>query len=170
MSSTRSVNPLHIKLRPSRRLLVLMSLLFAGALILLSLLLLPLLLKFMLAVLVIFAYVITLNRSGRIVAGMDRLPLFREPIQQLVWQQDGEWRLVTVSGQIIHARLLPSSTVSQMLVVLNFRLEDLPWPQRFRSLVLLSDAVNPDQLRQLRVRLLTEGLSQRHPRTDNAAV
>jgi len=70
-------------------------------------------------------------------------------IRSVEWNGDGEWMLFTAAGDELAAQLKTSSYVQPWFVVLNFSIS------RFgrRSLILLPDAVDPELLRQLRVRL-----------------
>jgi toxin CptA len=74
-------------------------------------------------------------------------------VREALWQPDGAWTLTLGSGRQVEARLLPSTYVSPVLVVLNFRRSG--W--RPCSLVLFPDALDPDLLRRLRVRLRLAG-------------
>lgn len=74
-------------------------------------------------------------------------------ITRAVWDELGLWRLTLASGRTLEAQLLPDSFVTLPLVVLNFRTG--PWWSR-RGLVLTGDAVDPELLRKLRVRLKLE--------------
>ncbi len=69
--------------------------------------------------------------------------------REAIWRSDGTWTLTLVSGEQVEARLLPSTFVTPGLLVLNLRCGR--W--RSRALVLVSDALGPDLLRRLRVRL-----------------
>ncbi len=70
-------------------------------------------------------------------------------IRSVEWSCDGEWRLFTATGDELAAQLKASSYLQPWLVVLNFS------TSRFgrRSLILLPDAIDPELLRRLRVRL-----------------
>lgn len=74
-------------------------------------------------------------------------------IHSVVWDELGIWRLTLASGETLDARLLPDSFVTLPLVVLNFNTNPR---RRSRSLILSGDAVHPDLLRKLRVRLKLE--------------
>ena len=74
-------------------------------------------------------------------------------ITRAVWDELGLWRLTLASGRTLEAQLQPDSFVTLPLVVLNFRTG--PWWSR-RSLILTGDAVDPELLRKLRVRLKLE--------------
>jgi toxin CptA len=69
-------------------------------------------------------------------------------VRQALLGEDG-WELTLGSGRRVQARLAPSTYVGARLVVLNFR--GPPW--RRCSMVLPPDALDPDLLRRLRVRL-----------------
>ena len=73
-------------------------------------------------------------------------------IRSAEWDAEGEWILFMASGEKVSAQLKGSSYVQPWLVVLNFSIG------RFlsRSLILLPDAVDPELLRRLRVRLRLE--------------
>jgi len=75
------------------------------------------------------------------------------------WNSEGEWLLFTVNGDELSAQLKASSYVQHWLIVLNFSIA----PFQRRSLILLPDAIDPDLLRQLRVRLRLHGRTN----TDN---
>lgn len=92
---------------------------------------------------------------GGLVYSLAARVLFLVPwaCREATWRSDGTWILVLVSGGQIEPRLLPSSYVTQRLLVLNFRCGR--W--RSRSMVLLSDALDSDLLRRLRVRLRLRG-------------
>ena len=77
-------------------------------------------------------------------------------IRSVLWQSDGTWRIILVSGRELEATLSPSTFVSVPLIVLNLRLGRL----RRRSLPLFSDALDPEQLRRLRQRLRVDGASR----------
>ncbi len=84
------------------------------------------------------------------------LHIFRaapQAITTAVWDELGLWRVTLASGRTLEAQLLPDSFVTLPLVVLNFRTG--PWWSR-RSLVLAGDAMDPELLRKLRVRLKLE--------------
>lgn len=63
------------------------------------------------------------------------------------------WQLTRRNGRALDARLLADSYVGVGLVVLNFRIGRL----RRATLVLTADALDPDLLRRLRVRLRLRG-------------
>lgn len=81
----------------------------------------------------------------------------RWSIRALHWRTDGTWRIGLVSGAEIQATLLPSTFVSQRLVVLNLSAGN--W-RRF-AIPLLSDSLDGEDLRRLRQRLRLEGARSR---------
>lgn len=66
-----------------------------------------------------------------------------------LWEPDGTWTLTLASGREVEARLLPSTFVTNALIVLNLRCGR--W--RTCTLVLPGDSLDPDLLRRLRARL-----------------
>ena len=74
-------------------------------------------------------------------------------VREVTWDSDGTWALTLVSGERVVARLLPSTYVTVRLLVLSFR--QGRW--RHRALVLAADALEPNLLRRLRVRLRLTG-------------
>ena len=77
--------------------------------------------------------------------------------REAIWEPDGTWTLILVSGQQIEARLLPSTFVTPGLLILNLRYGH----RRSRAMVLLPDTLDPDLLRRLRVRLRLWGTLDR---------
>lgn len=75
----------------------------------------------------------------------------------MIWRSEGTWTLTLVSGEQVEARLLPSTFVTPRFLVLNLRCGR--W--RFRVPVLVSDALELDLLRQLRVRLRLWGTTDK---------
>lgn len=70
-------------------------------------------------------------------------------IKSAKWNGEGEWTLFTANGNEVAAQLQTSSYSQPWFVILNFSISRF----RRRSLILLPDAVDPDLLRRLRVRL-----------------
>jgi toxin CptA len=74
-------------------------------------------------------------------------------VASATWDADGRWQVVQRRGREIEARLSPATFVSTWLVVLSLRsgaLGRIPLP-------LFPDALDPEVLRRLRVRLRLEG-------------
>jgi len=70
-------------------------------------------------------------------------------IKSAEWNSEGEWTLLTANGNEVAVQLQATSYVQPWFIVLNFSISRF----RRRSLILLPDAVDPDLLRRLRVRL-----------------
>jgi toxin CptA len=85
--------------------------------------------------------------------GAHVLYLFPRAVREATWDSDGTWILTLVSGEREEASLLPSTYVTARLLVLSFRCAR--W--RHRALVLATDALEPNLLRRLRVRLRLAG-------------
>jgi len=75
-------------------------------------------------------------------------------LREAIWRPDGGWSLILASGNELEGRLLASTYVSPLLVVLRFRCGFL----RTCSLLLLPDNLGSDDLRRLRVRLRLTGI------------
>jgi hypothetical protein len=73
-------------------------------------------------------------------------------ITSLCWNSGNHWRLTLRSGKTITASLSPRLFIQPWLVILHLRTEH----RRTACVVLLSDMLEPDEFRKLRVRLLTE--------------
>lgn len=146
MSGQRSLPPLRIAPRPSRRLLAFVVLTHATALAVLLPLPTPApWLRLLLGALILLslAYVVwaqVLRRAPWSVAAVD-------------WNQHG-WQATFADGRTRDARLAPSTFVGVGLVILHLRIGRLWRP----TLLLSADAVPADELRRLRV-LLRLGLA-----------
>ena len=84
----------------------------------------------------------------------------RAAVRRLVWQSDGSWLLDDGQAKQRPAGLLPSTYLHPRLVILNFRLLD---SRQRRNVVLLPDSLDPECLRQLRVRLRIEAAAENKP-------
>ena len=186
MSSTKSAAPLHIELQPSRRLLLLLSCLYAGAVVSILLLSIPLPERLALVAVVLLSYPVSLNRIGWFDRFNKRYPtLFRPAVTALHWRDSGEWELhgggverrkrsaadssferqQSVSQQTIAAQLQPASTVHPFMTVLNFFCEQQPGllsrtRGRRIAVVILPDSLDAEDFRRLRVHLLSRPLLQ----------
>lgn len=80
-------------------------------------------------------------------------PAQQHALLEAVWEADGTWTLIPVSGTPVTATLLSSTFVGVGLVVLNLRRSR----RRVCSMVLLPDNLDSDLLRRLRVRLRQHG-------------
>jgi hypothetical protein len=74
-------------------------------------------------------------------------------LRQAIWEPDGSWSLTRVSGERLQGRLLSSTYVGPELIVLVFRCGRLVTC----CLPLLTDNLDADLLRRLRVRLRLAG-------------
>lgn len=137
--------PIHIGIRPSRTLALVVLGIHAATLVVIAPLELPLPAKALLSVAVI----------ASLVQNLYQYVFLRSPrsIVQMVWETDGEWMLMQRNGQVFAALLLPSSFVHHRMLVLNFRLRSR---HRRPAVVLFDDAVGRSTLRRLRVRLRTD--------------
>lgn len=142
MSSTRSAGPLVLELKPSKILLVANTALHGGAAM--AVWVLPLLLHwrifaiaFICATCCYYGWQYCLLRNG-------------SSIVRIVWDSDDNWELIRRDGQSEDGLLLGDSTVYARFAVINF-FTGPRW--RRRSVLLTPDCVDPEQFRQLRVRL-----------------
>jgi toxin CptA len=149
MSSKKYAAPFSLIPEVSRRLTGLLFVGHGGAIILLYFLALPVVLRWFIAVGLVANLIVVLRKqSGRPGPGN---------VRALLWQAEGDWMLDIVGVGWQSAQLLPSTYAHPWLVVLNFRLEE---ERRSRSVVLLPDAIDGDNLRRLRVRLQVEAVAE----------
>lgn len=99
---------------------------------------------------------IPIAASALYVGYVDVLRLAPWSVRSALWEPDGTWRILLVSGAEREVRLSPATFVTLPLVVLNFRWGLL----RRRALPVFSDALDPEQLRRLRQRLRIEGAAR----------
>lgn len=162
MSFNKSVSPLSIKLRASRWLLSLLSALFLGALLMISIIDIPVWLMILLIGGVILCYVWSLALHGWI--DLQQLPdIFRRydlprSIHSVVFGGDGTWQLIFGDGCQADASLTSTNCVTPFLTILNFRLQDKPIYSRRRAVILLPDAIGLEDFRRLRFLLATRAL------------
>ena len=136
---------IHLRIRPSRLLGLLVLSIHAAALTLLPTLATPWWGQLLLSLAVVGSLIQNLRRHVFLLSPLS--------IIQIVWERSGDWTLMHRSGAVQAATLLPSTFVHHHLMILNFRGEShWQWP----SVVLFDDAAGRDSLRQLRVRLLTD--------------
>ena len=96
--------------------------------------------------LVVLAVVVSLWRSWPVYVARRRAPAY-----VVTWEGDGRWIWCDAGREPIPCRLVPPTFVHPRLVVLNLACDGAR-----RSVVLVSDNVDPDLLRRLRVRLRRE--------------
>ena len=136
---------IHLRIRPSRLLGLLVLTIHAAALTVLPALATPWWGQLLLSLAVIGSLFQNLRRHVFLLSPLS--------IIQMVWERGGEWTLMQRGGAVQAATLLPSTFVHHHLMILNFKGEQRwQWP----SVVLFDDAAGRDSLRQLRVRLLTD--------------
>jgi len=143
MSSPGYAAPLRLELRRSRRLALYLAAVHAGALAFIPFLPFGNLTAALLAILVILC--LARSCSARVLMRGDG------DVVALVWERDGEWRLIERGGRTRVCRLRPDSYVHPGLTVLNFAGE------RRCSIALLPDSLDRDTYRRLRVRLGLRG-------------
>jgi hypothetical protein len=143
MSAGKYAAPLRLDPRRSRRLAVAVILSVAGAA--LCPFMLPL--SWMLRGLALAAV-------ATVAHGVYRHHFGSERIVRAVWDELGQWRLWLANGTESDVQLLGDSFVTPEVMILNFS----EGRRRFH-LVVLHDALDPDTLRRLRVRLMLEGLA-----------
>jgi toxin CptA len=144
MSSNDSVLTLDLKLRASRRAVQWIYLLHFVPLLLIAFVLKP-------------GSIMMLFAAG---LGVSWFWLRRHPalgfgpraITRLVWQPNTGWQLHDASGRAQRAVLLPSTTVGQRWIIMNFKPEGAPT----RTRVLAGGELPDEPLRRLRVRLLAD--------------
>ncbi len=139
-----STSSLFIRLGASRRLTSVLGGLYLGAVSGGLANDLPVAIRGIVAVWVLFAGVrcIALHGSRR----------SARAIVLLVWDRRGRWRLLQRDGRVLDVRLEPGGYTHPQLVVLAFR---TPPGRRLRVLI-VPDMVDADHLRRLRVRLRCE--------------
>lgn len=142
MSHSKYEKPLVLDLTPSKTLV---RLLIAVHTLTLLALLAPMTLPWFLRGLLAIGVVISLWHYLRLTA----LQSHPQSIKRLNWQDDTQWVLTLVAGQDVDATLCAECFVTVWLIVLRFDCDD---GQR-RSVMLVPDRADGDDLRRLRVRL-----------------
>lgn len=156
MPSKKLEPPLHIELRPSRQLLILLLTIHSGAALFTMFFAISWAIKGLILGLLAAGAMISLYKSGWIDSTLLSRTLLRwQHFPNLVWQSDNDWQLSTRSGEDVLAQLLPASTCWPMFTALNFRAETNRRVDRYFSVVIFADAIDPEIFRQLRVRLRT---------------
>ena len=141
MSSVPSAPPLRLNLRPSRYLICVLGLFHLLALVSVAVCDLPWWVTVPLGLAVLVSLAISIACHGL------RSRWF---IEEIVRTVDGEWRLHTADGQERSARLL-ASYVHPHIKILKFSLGQFVR----RSIILLADSADPEEIRRLRVCLMT---------------
>ena len=73
-------------------------------------------------------------------------------VRSLRWGEGNDWQLTRQDGTTLHTSLQPRVFIHPRLVILRFR---NTWRQSY-SVVLVTDRLDPELFRKLRVRLLIE--------------
>lgn len=152
MSSPKYASPLRFNIIPSRILLILMGGLHAGAVLLLIPLALPIIVKFLFAAIIAASLYVFLLQSAWLSATRPLLNCWPTFVDA-VWDENDQWLLSDKKHQTHRAQLLPTSYVHAQLVVINLRLQDMAWYNRYRTIILLHDNIDSETFRRLRVRL-----------------
>jgi len=84
---------------------------------------------------------------------IQRLLELQQPIVQICYKGDNDWQLQCYSGKLLAAKLMGSSYSGLNLVVLKFRISNVPWFLRRLSIVILKDGVDSVSFRHLRIHL-----------------
>lgn len=142
MSSTAFSTSLDLRLRPSVRVVVTLSLLHMAAVVLTVLAHLPKWAGLGMALLLLASW-LTLRRHPAFGYGPRAL-------DHLILHAAGGWTVESAKDGREDAELLGGSVVQPWIIVLNFRLKS----GARRSRVLVGDELEPDELRRLRARLL----------------
>lgn len=151
MSSPRSAAPFDLEPRFSRRLFWSAILAHSGAIVCAILLdAIPVWTRLLLVSAMLLSLWHTAHQQGWLQQ--------TAAIRRATWQANGDWFVETGKGELLEARLLPSSYSHPWLVVLNLRLEGRRLP---RSLVLMRDSLDETTFRRLRVRLEVDGCGEK---------
>lgn len=144
MSSKKYGQSLHLEPRSSRYLALALFFLHGLALVVAANLTVPgwLSVVISLAILANFYSTFTVHVLGR----------GKHAILSMVWEDDGDWKLISGEGEEQSARLLPSSYVHTQLIVLNFIIEQ----GGRRTAILLRDSLESKTFRDLLIRMNLE--------------
>jgi len=144
VSLNKSEQSLHIEPRSSRQLAILLLVLHGMAMGVVANLDLP---GWLLAGLV-GSVVVMLYGSWHIYV----LGSGKKSIKVMVWDDEGNWKLITAERKSIEAELLPSSFVFPRMLVLHF----MSTGRKKYSTVLMPDSIDPGLFRKLLLRLRFE--------------
>ena len=155
MSLNGYANPLHLDLSPSLLSAVVLIVLHLLAMVCIFLLPFPVFYLLATGLLLVHSLWQTL---------LNVLLIHKSAITSLVWKNDNDWLVNLRSGELVYANLLSSSYVHPDMTVLNFRLQrqnkmvsgflsEIVSRYQSKSVVLLTDNIDKDSFRRLRVRL-----------------
>jgi len=142
MSSKKYAAPLHLEVSSSRLLLILLTGLHLLVIVLLFLMPLSLGLSAVSMVFVLFSAACTVLYHAK--------KSLASSIVGLIWDIEDEWFLLQKNGEKILVALDGNSFVHPWFAVLNFRQKN---KYLSRSVILLSDNIDKNDFRRLRVRL-----------------
>ena len=145
MSLKKSVPPLQLEPRSSRHLALILLFLHGVALSAIAVLSAPAWVHLALSLAVILNFYSTFSVH---IMGRGKLAIL-----SMVWNGEGDWNLLTATGESLTARLQDNSYVHPYLVILNFL---IPKHGR-RSVILLPDSLDKSTMRKLLTRIRHEG-------------
>ena len=152
MSSQKYASPLRFKIVPSRLLVSIVSVMHLGAIALLIPASLPFWTIIVSCLTITIGLLISWSRAGWI-TGRFSFSAIWPKFSEAVWDELDQWQLYDEHQQVHPAILLPSTYVTARLVVINLRMENKTWYCRHRAIVLLSDNIDGESFRRLRIRL-----------------
>ena len=156
MSSPKYASPLRFKIITSRLLIIIVSLLHLGAIASLVTSSVPLWAIGTGSLIIPLSLLVTWSRVGWVTKRVGKHLSFMKiwpTFVEVVWDDADQWHLFDEHQQAHPAILMPSTYVSARLVVINLRLEHKPWYCRHRAIVLLSDNIDEETFRRVRIRL-----------------
>lgn len=152
MSNKKYASPLRIEIKPSRMLTTIALFMHVGAAMILLLSVLPWMVKLMLLSIILISLLVYLQMNSHVRTLYFARNLFPQ-IEHVIWGDDDSWTLVTTGGDEIRADLTQHCFVHPVVTIVSIRLLNTPWYKRYRSLVFLSDNIEAELFRRLRVRL-----------------
>jgi hypothetical protein len=145
MSSPVFAAPLRLECRPSRYLMLAVTVVHGGALLVLIPIDASWWVKLPVAAAVVVQWIVTWRHYVMLSAPA--------AVKSLVRTTDGNWELCRGDGGCFAAQLLPAAYVHPLLVVMRFITED----RRRYAVVLPCDSLDTDSHRRLRVQLRLQG-------------
>lgn len=152
MSDKKYAKPIKISLKPSRILVAVVVIVHIGAAGILALTILPWFVKIVLLLVIVFSLQIFFEIYGQVSVIHFARNLFPQ-LKNAVWENNGKWLLETSEGKKLSAELGHYCFVHPGLTVVNLKLLNKPWYKRNRPLIFLSDNIDAETFRRLRVRL-----------------
>ena len=168
MSSIELEKHLVINLRPSKILLLMVSVINLLALIVVFLFPMGIQYKFLFVIVVCANCIYFLNKYGWLICFTScttpgykiRMPTLlhklidlQQPLVQIRYKGDNDWQLQTTSGKPLAAKLLASSYSGLNFVILKFKISKVPWLLRNLSVVIIKDGIDPVSFKHLRIHL-----------------